>query len=194
MHPLAQIFTDQVLNHPTGYSFNTVSCLDYPWVHDCNLFFPVKNGYNWDEYGRKIPHPDDNKTFFFWRTYSQPQSYEESRDDPEYIHSHWELFVLDGTSKYNYEQEVPIEVLRPDDETPTDRQRRYLQYRKNECIWGLLDCHCSTTGPPCLKIENERYQCSCEEGKIYSLSTDLDNTLEARMMRSGWEGDTIQLE
>ena len=44
IHPLAEIFTNEVINHPTGYKFNTVTCLDYPWVHECNLFFPTKNG------------------------------------------------------------------------------------------------------------------------------------------------------
>jgi hypothetical protein len=186
IHPLAEIFTNEVINHPTGYKFNSVCCLAYPWVHDCNLFFPIKYGNGWDEYGRKIPHPDDNKSFFFWRTYDSYDDYDTTHKNPEFLHSWWENYILDGTSKYNYQDEYPIEVLHPDDETPNDRERRYLQYRKNACIWGLLDCHCTSSGSPCMKIENERYGCSYGSRQFVSISTDQSSTLEARMIRNGW--------
>lgn len=193
IHPLAEIFTNEVINHPTGYKFNTVTCLDYPWVHECNLFFPTKNGNGWDEYGRKIPHPDDNKTFFLWRTYESYEGYDATHTNPEFIHSWWELFILDGTSRYNYQDEYPVEVLHEEDETPTDRQRRHLQYRKNLCIWGLLDCRCSSNGCLCLKLENQRYGCDYNMRQIVSISTDQGNTLAARMSRAGWDGTLIDI-
>jgi len=41
----------------------------------------------------------------------------------------------------------------------------------------------------CLKIQNESKPCSCGfgdgEGKIYSITTDVNNTLEVRMNRIG---------
>ena len=68
---------------------------------------------------------------------------------------------------------------------------RYLEYTKNSCIWGLLDCDCSSNGGSCLKIQNDSANCSLymfdsdddDDGKIVSICTDLSNTLEARMNR-----------
>lgn len=91
-----------------------------------------------------------------------------------------------GEFDLDEEASILMEVLGPDDETPTDYHRRYLHYRRNECVWGLLDCHCSSSGI-CLKIENGRGGCSCGfgsgGGKIMNLGTDPLHTLEARMDR-----------
>lgn len=46
-------------------------------------------------------------------------------------------------------------VLGPCDETPTDYHRRNLHYRRNKCVWRLLDCRCSSSNV-CLTIENGR--------------------------------------
>ena len=312
-HPLAIAIQTELIDDPT-FSFNSVSCLDYYWVHDCNLFFPTKKGYSYDEeIGGRPPHPDKDKSFFFWRTYDTNIPY----DDPEYIFSHCELFVLDGSTNYNYsynikiivelevpfkkltqedistiktqtidnlgisvhtikstsinqagvyeyawiidnldsfrqqvfartktesdqyvtrcltredvydsntthliiilnpgiididpyselcydlsdsrtiygkfdideQAEIPIAVLGPEDETATDYHRRNLHYRRNQCVWGLLDCRCSSSGI-CNKVESGR-ACCCGfggpgGGKVISLGTDQSQTLEARMNR-----------
>ena len=312
-HPLAIAIQTELIDDPT-FSFNTVSCLDYYWVNECNLFFPIKKGYSYDEeIGGRPPHPDKDKSFFFWRTYDPDIPY----DDPEYMFSHWKLFVLDGSTNYNYsynikiiveleapfltltqddiltiktetidrlgisvdttktisinqagvyeyawiidnldsfrqqvfartktesdqyvtrcltredvydantthliiilnpgiidvdpyselsydlsdsrtlygkfdideQAEIPIGVLGPEDETATDYHRRNLHYRRNQCVWGLLDCNCSSSGV-CNKVENGR-TCCCgfggpEGGKVMSLGTDQSQTLEARMLR-----------
>jgi hypothetical protein len=312
-HPLAIAIQTELIDDPT-FSFNTVSCLDYYCVQDCNSFFPTKKGYSYDEeLGNWPEHPDKNKSFFFWRTYNPDIPY----DDPEHMFSHWKLFVLDGSINYNYsysikiivelevqfltltdedistiktqtidklgistdtikntsinqagvyenawivdnldsfrqqvfartktesdnyitrcltrepvvdsnkthmililnpgiidfdpyselcydlsdsrtlygkfdmdeQAKIPIGVLGPDDETATDYHRRNLHYRRNQCVWGLLDCNCSSSGV-CLKVENGR-DCCCGfggpgGGKVMSLGTDQSQTLEARMDR-----------
>jgi len=310
-HSLAVAIQTELIDDPT-FSFNTVSCLDYYWVNECNLFFPTKKGYSYDEeLGNWPAHPDKNKSFFFWRTYDTDIPYE----DPEYMFSHSELFVLDGSTNYNFsynikiivelgvpfltltredistiktqtidklgisvdtikstsinqagvyeyawiidnldsfrqqvfartktesdqyvtrcltkkdiydantthmiiilnpgiidvdpyselcydlsdsrtlygkfdmdeQAKIPIGVLGPDDETATDYHRRNLHYRRNQCVWGLLDCRCSSSGI-CNKVENGRACCSGGPGggKVMSLGTDQSQTLEARMHR-----------
>ena len=105
-HPLAVAIQTELIHDPT-FSFNTVSCLDYYWVNECNLFFPNKKGYSYDEeLGCWPPHPDENKSFFFWRTYDIDIPY----DDPEYMFSHRELFVLDGSTNYNLSYNIKIIV------------------------------------------------------------------------------------
>ena len=89
-----------------------------------------------------------------------------------------------ATFDVNEEADIPLEVMSPQDETTTDIFKRRLHYRRNMCVWGLLDCNCSSNGI-CHKIESGR-KCSCGFGgdaKIYSLGTDQSNTLEARMTR-----------
>ena len=312
-HPLAIAIQTELIDDPT-FSFKTVSSLDHYWVNDCNLYFPTKKGYPYDEELRGWPpHPDKDKSFFFWRTYDSDIPY----DDPEYMFSHWELFVLDGSTTYNYsynikiiveldvpfktltrgdistiktqtidklavsrdtikttsinkagiyeeawnidnldsirqqvlartktesdryitrclaresvydtntthmiiilnpgiidvdpyselcydlsnsrnlygkfdideQAEIPIGVLRHDDETATDYHRRSLHYRRNKCVWGLLDCNCSSSGV-CSKVESAS-ACSCGfagsgNGRLMSLGVDQSQTLEARMNR-----------
>ena len=65
-----------------------------------------------------------------------------------------------GYYTYRYSDQtdhrIPIEICSPYDETSTDIMRREQYYIKQLCIWGLKNCHCSTTGCPCNKIESDR--------------------------------------
>lgn len=96
-----------------------------------------------------------------------------------------------GKVDYNYQSNCEIACFGSYNETGTDYARRYLEYTKNSCIWGLLDCDCSSNGCPCLKIQNDSANRSLymfdsdhdDDGKIVSICTDLSNTLEARMNR-----------
>ena len=89
-----------------------------------------------------------------------------------------------GKLDYNYQSNCDISCLGGENETGTDYSRRYLEYTKNACIWGLLDCNCSSTGGTCLKVQNEGpnrswYGFGLDSGKIVGLGTV--NTLEERM-------------
>ena len=158
------------------------------------MWFPQKNGcrairYTHPDFPEHLkdsdltyytrPHRDKDKSFFFWKDYSIETSYEEHREDPEYMISHWRLFVLDGASNFwngdkpdystgrgclqpNYDDDdllkspienVPISCFAPEDETATDYNRRQLHYCKEKCSWALIDnCVCSSSGV-CSKIE-----------------------------------------
>ena len=193
VHPTAVLIKTHVIDDP-DFSFNHISCLDYPWVMDCNGYFPQK--------GKGC----SDISYFFWRDYYDPMPYEDWPDD--YAVSWWRNFVLDGTTMYNYPvDEIPIEVLRPDDETSTDFHRRLLEYRKSRCIWGLRNCHCNQTGVHCLRDENmnpelywtdygndDEYD-SDETGEEYkteirSISTYAENTLAYRMNALGPDSDS----
>ena len=225
---VAQIIQEELIDNPE-FRFNHIDYLD--WSQDCNIFFPTKHGYDWED-PRRGTHPDKNKSFFFWRDYDDystyPGNFPDEARNPEWMISHHRLFVFDGTTNYwvgstpkygeilkvdlweNYgwfgDREVPIACIDQDDETPTDRDRRYTYYRTNTCIWGLLDCSCNETGAPCHKVETEYYrncgfpghecsdstdededgyQTSSDSYRTWSLGTNIDNTLGARMTRLG---------
>jgi len=224
---VAGIIQRGLIDNPE-FSFNHIDYLN--WSNDCNLFFPTKNGYGWND-PRRGTHPDKDKSFFFWRDYDEWSTYPgnspEKHYNPEWMISHHRLFVFDGTTnfwdgsipKYGEiltewddtgwvgDRDVPIACLDHHDETPTDRDRRYTYYRTNSCIWGLLDCGCNSTSTPCLKVQTEHYT-SFEFGsdsdsdgesdgdgesddsyhpepRVWSLGTNIDNTLGARMARLG---------
>lgn len=198
IHPTSKIIQKDVIENP-NFTFNNVSILDYPWVSECNLFFPT-------------PHNNqDNNSYFFWRDYYDINEYIEYEDlSDDYMISHWRLYVFDGTTKYNYpSEEVPFPIVSaPDDQTPTDRARMNLEYRRTTCIWALLGCDCNETGIACLKDQNENpelywtdYGDSDEEDTcddycgyhnnedtkivVRILGTDMRNTLEYRMNNLG---------
>ena len=255
---VAQIIRDGLIND-REFRFNHIESVDYHWVIECNGFFPTKYGYSYNDsrsnYNGGGGHPDDQKSFFLWQEYDSYDSYPGHENDrtkqvdsnyrnPEWLTSHHELFIFDGTTNYwegsvpkygeklsdwddtNFfgDRLVPISVMGPDNETPTDRDRRYTYYRQTECIWGLLNCDCSSNGCPCHKVETEYYRnggsCICgfpghshdwsdseeedqcdEDGypirsqgysssesyRIWSLGTNIDNTLGSRMARLGAE-------
>ena len=205
IHPIAKIFSDAVMSPDSNFKFNHIHYFEDSV--NCNGLFPQKNGYNSIRYTHADfpehlknsdltyytrPHPDKDKSFFFWKDYSIKTPYEEHNEDPEYMTSHWRLFVLDGTSDFwngdnpdyskerwclhpNYDDDdllkppienVPIACFAPDNETPTDYNRRQLFYRKKKCSWALIDnCNCSSSGV-CSKIENtiyNRYDCNIVE-------------------------------
>jgi hypothetical protein len=183
---IAQLYRTEVLE--TDYKFNHVDLYSVTWaktynmLFECNGFFPKKNGYSYDDkrqtYNGGSGHPDDKHTFFFWKHYNTITNI----DDPDYLHSWHEQYILDGTSNYwiggqpNYNDYclesmcdyfidfstqsytfIPFEVCTPDDETPTDRFRRYNYYTQNLCSWALKDCYCNANGCPCNKVESERF-------------------------------------
>ena len=207
-HPHADIFRAAVLAPDSNFKFNKVGIW---WDSiNCNSLFPEKNGYRElhctdpdfpEEFKSEEiayytpPHPDKDKTFFFWKDYCAPKFYEEYVNDPEYMISHWRSYVFDGTTNYwdgdkpNYFNErwclrpnsddedylkppiedVPISCLAPNDETPTDGARRCLHYRKEKCIWAIkADCNCSSHGAPCLRDENTGPPCMCGFGTFDS--------------------------
>ena len=239
---VSQIVRDGLINDKE-FRFNHLESRDVHWevegdngIYECNGFFPTRNGYEWDDPRQKRNggpgHPDDKKSFFFWRDYDSYHTDDPNFRTPDWMSSHHRLFVFDGTTNYwdgsvpkygnklsDWEDHyfvvdrlVPISVMGPDDETPTDRDRRYTYYRQNECIWGLLNCKCSYNGGPCQKVETEYYRnggsCGCGFGfnsptdcyedsscdveetdsssyRIWSLGTNQDNTLGSRMLRLG---------
>ena len=248
---IAIIIRDGVINDPE-FRFNHMTDSDVHWevdgergVYACNLFFPTKWGYQWSDPRHRSQggegHPDEGKSFFFWRDYNNWEQLNEQDDpnyrDPEWLISHHRLYVFDGsnnfwdgsTPKYGErlldwpdkdffgDRSVPNGCLSPDNETPTDRDRRHTYYRQTTCVWGLLNCHCSSNGAPCHKVETEFYRnggsCSCGFGadihpdcesdededdetdtygystanRVWSLSTNQDQTLGARMARLGEE-------
>ena len=198
-HPLAKIFQDAVMAPDSNFKFNHIYYFEDSI--NCNSWFPQKNGYRMIYYTDADfpehlkdsdmafytpPHPDKDKSFFFWKDYSIKIPYEENKEDPEYMTSHWRLFVLDGSTRFwhgdkpdysterwclhpNYDDDdllkspiehVPISCNEPDNETATDYNRRQLHYRKEKCSWALIDdCNCSSN-KVCSKIENENYCCS----------------------------------
>lgn len=191
MHPIAEIINDGVIEN-RDFTFNHISILDYPWVSESNLCFPTPY---------KNPN---NKSYFFWRDYYDSSEYIEYEDWPDdYMISHWQLYIFDGTTQYNYPSEkVPFPtVCAPDDQTATDRARMDLEYRRTTCIWALLGCDCNQTGIPCLKDQNENpglywtdYSDSEDDDDddgyhdneethiiVRSLGTDVRNTLEYRI-------------
>ena len=146
-------------------------------MYECNLFFPIKHGYKYED-ERYGTHPDRNKSFFFWKDYDNIIPYEDRNS--EYMHSRHYLFEIDGESNYwdgnvpKYDDyldgikvgnqfdhygfnggKVPIDILGPDDETSTDYARRYMFYTMNRCIWGLIDCNCGSIGTPCHKDDTQ---------------------------------------
>ena len=197
LHPLAKIFQDAVLTPDSNFKFNHVSLFEDGI--NCNVWFPQKNCYNsiyytdpsfpeelknTDQLYYYPPHPDKDKSFFFWKDYSSKSPYQEHKDNPEYMISNWRLFVLDGSVRFwdgstpdytserwclrpNYDdhdlvkptiEDVPIGCFEPDNETATDYNRRQLYYRKERCSWALLaDCNC-TESSVCSKVENELYE------------------------------------
>jgi len=181
---IAQLYRTEVLETKYKFnhvSFDSVTWpKSYHMLFECNGFFPKKNGYSYDDkrqiYNGGSGHPDDKYTFFFWKQYNTITD----SDDPDYLHSWYKQYELDGSTNYwnndisNYNDYclesncdyfiyfssqsytfIPIEVCAPDDETPTDKFRRYNYYTKNKCIWALKDCDCSTNGCPCNKVESE---------------------------------------
>ena len=110
-------------------------------------------------------------------------------NDPDFIITHYKLFEITGETRYwkdntpqyprtclrpyhtdeslllpSYES-IPIDVSNPINETGTDRERRLLNYRQNRCIWGLLDCHCSTNGGSlCIRKLNKGPPCIYGDG------------------------------
>ena len=166
-------------------------------MYECHLKFPEKNGYRITDPRNTLNggegHPDDKRSFFFWRDYNELDSYDEDYHNPEWMISHHRDYIFDGTTNhwsnrsphYDCDDEPDgIEVPRwfnvPDTETPTDISRRRLYVRKNLCIWALLGCNCGGSGGPCNKTESELYGC-----RIVSLATDPNTTLEARIGRIG---------
>lgn len=209
-HPTATIFRKGVLENPE-FRFNHVRNKDIHWevygtygVHDCNGCFPMKRGYAYGDDCKKPPHPDDNKSFFFWRDYNEIDTYTQDNEDrdPEWLRSIWRLYVFDGTvncwngSTPNYNRfiddwdggyfehsgiglKVPIACLPLDEESPTDRDRRITYYRQHTCIWGLRDCFCSESGVPCNKVLTENYRndgpCICGFGDYSENDSDSDS-------------------
>ena len=115
------------------------------------------------------------------------------------------LSTLWGKDQFIGDRDVPIACAPPNQETPLDRDRRYTYYRKNTCSWALIrDCNCNSSGVPCLKIQTEQhyfgigygdemYSSDCDSDYedsdttygIYSISENIDNSLENRMKRLG---------
>ena len=92
---------------------------------------------------------------------------------------------LVGHISFDYQPNCKISCLNDDNETGTDYARKYLEYTKNSCIWGLLDCDCSSSGCECLKVQNEGpnrdWYGHGIEGKIGSLGTVSKETLKYRI-------------
>ena len=208
-HPTATIIREGVFDNPE-YRFNHIRPGDVWWsstsgpdgVYDCNVFFPRKRGYAYDDNCKKPPHPDDNYSFFFWRDYNTIEEYTKNDDeeyDPEWLRSNHDLFVFDGTVNcwngstpdypdcidewddgyFDHTEQghrVPIACLPMDEETPTDRDRRLTYYRQHTCIWALRECNCNSNGAPCHKVETEYYKthgpCICGFGDYHSHSDD----------------------
>ena len=166
IHPLSIIITHELMDSVKYYRFNHVFSNEVTYsVSEANLYNPRTSYYN----GR-------NYSYFLHRDYDEYDTqYPEQRDlNPTYIYSNWKLFEYDGATKYwngsthTYPKElmsngegVPVACMGPDDETPTDRDRRYTEYRKNTCSWSIhlpTGCHCTETGALCLKRENELYR------------------------------------
>ena len=162
-HPVSEIVTNELLNSTEYYRFNHVYSDEVKYnVSEATTYNPRKE-IDWRE----------GYTYFLHRNYDNKQSYEERNDNPEYIYSSWKLFEYDGTTKYwkgsthNYPKElmsnsedVPVTCMGPDDETPTDRDRRYTEYRKIQCSWAIKlpkGCECSVTGGICDRTVNQRY-------------------------------------
>jgi hypothetical protein len=93
---------------------------------------------------------------------------------------------LVGKIDYNYQSNCEIACLGIHNETGTDYARRYLEYTKNSCIWGLLDCDCSSSGCHCLKVQNEgenRRWFGFENDSEKIVKAYLCNNLEAIMTK-----------
>ena len=165
-------------------SLNDVRWADcWAKLYECSGFFPTMKGYSMSDersydnggYG----HWSDNLTFFSWshmeslidgpeciiggdqKQYQEADGLTNYWDGsiPKYPVSDFELlgggyFTYSDSEQINHY--IPIEVLCPGDETATDIMRREQYYTKNLCIWGLKDCHCSSTGVPCNKTESDR--------------------------------------
>ena len=167
-HPCANLILNEVINNKEFRFRHVPPTLSSGYCsYDCNGLFPKKNGYQYNHLGTKQIHPDDNCTFFFWQEYFEWESEESSRNNPEWIHS-WKChYIFDGQTNYwncarpKYDTDtnkIPIECDSPNDETTTDRSRRYVHYRKERCSWGLKNCVCSASGGQCDKLLNEHYQ------------------------------------
>lgn len=181
VHPVAKIVKDGLIDSIRYYRFRHVYSDEVKYdVSEANTYNPRRE-MDWRE----------GYTYFFNRDYDREQSYEEREDNPEYIYSRWRLFVYDGSTKYwngsthNYPTElmgnselVPVECMEPDDETPTDRGRRYSVYRRNRCSWAIKlpnGCNCSETGGICLKRQNELYRSGYYDDEFVNEPCDSDN-------------------
>ena len=160
-----------------------------------------------------IPYQDSNLSFFLHidrgnDTDLRPWS--EKYNDPDFIITHYKLFEITGETRYwkdnkpqyprtclrpyhtdeslllpSYES-IPIDVSNPINETGTDRERRLLNYRQNRCIWGLLDCHCSTNGGSlCIRKLNKGPPCIYGDGyrptQLVNLRKDTSKSLKIRI-------------
>lgn len=152
-------------------------------LYECNGYFPTMKGYSMTDersrYGGGDGHWSDNLTFVQW---NGGESMNRSLDGPEIMigDDQTQYQIVDGITNYwdgsipkylvvdidllgggyltyidseQINRYVPIEVSCPCDETATDIMRRVQYYTKNLCIWGLKDCHCSSTGSICNKTE-----------------------------------------
>ena len=182
VHPVAKIVRKGLIDSKEYYRFIHVYSDEVKYnVSEANTYNPRKAPVDWGE----------GHTYFFHRDYDKVQSYEERKDNPEYIYSRWRLFVYDGSTKYwngsthNYPKElmsnrelVPVACMGPDDETPTDRDRRYTEYRKSRCSWAIKQpngCNCSETGGICLKRENELYRAGYYDDEFVNEPGDSDS-------------------
>ena len=173
-------------------SLNDVRWTDcWAKLYECNGFFPTMKGYSMSDerscYNGGDGHWSDNLSFFSWKGLDSlidgpeciiggdQKQYQEAdgitnywdESIPKYPVSDIELlgggyFTYSDSEQINHY--IPCEVLCPCDETAIDIMRREQYYTKNLCIWGLKDCHCSSTGVPCNKTESDR--CGYKVGSI----------------------------
>ena len=137
-----------------------------------------------DQYIKKKKYTDKNKTHVIIiinkgvNIFSNGYHY-----DP---YSELDYQLINGSKIYgkfnvNEEADIPVAVIAPENETATDIAKRNLHYRRNQCVWGLLDC-CCVSSTVCSKIETFIY-CRNTNQRIISLGVDQSNTLETRMRK-----------
>ena len=93
-HPLAEIVGKGLINSIEYYRFNHV------YTDEVNYDVSEANTYNPRKWNSKGIWGGEGHTYFLHREYDAWQTYEEHKDNDEYMHSHWRLFVYDGTTKY----------------------------------------------------------------------------------------------
>ena len=181
VHPLAKIVKEGLIDSKEYYRFNHI------YTDEVNYNVSEANTYN----PRKEMDWREGYTYFLHRDYDNKQSFEERENNHEYIYSRWRLFVYDGTTKYwngsthNYPKElmstkevIPVACMGPDDETPTDMDRRNTEYRRSRCSWAIKlpnSCCCSETGGICLRREHELYRAGYYEPSDSNSESDSDS-------------------
>lgn len=217
MHPVAEIFRKEVKESP--FSFKHVSKIegkkytpDFVW--ESNGLFPKKNGYPWYD-GRTFFFWKDYSEWSPYDEHKDDPEYMYSRHH-DYVYDGTTKYWDEMTPKYDefiakaldciinpvesaFAGGLPPKWHAPYDETPCDSSRRYVAYMRNTCIWGLQDCECYGRGP-CNYVETHGPRCCCGFGcdpnkgeRVYSLGTDIDNTLTTRMVRLGWKGEKLNI-